>query len=49
MHIGEYRTTPDKFGVDADEIPAALSKLIVEYESKKDITLLDILDFHACF
>ena len=49
LHIGEYRTTPDKFGVDAATIPAALSSLITEYESKKNITLRDILDFHARF
>lgn len=49
LHIGEYRTTPDKFGVDATTIPAALSALITEYESKKQITLYDILDFHARF
>ena len=49
LHIGEYRTTPDKFGVDAATIPAALSALIEEYERKKNITLRDILDFHASF
>ena len=49
LHIGEYRNTPDKFGVDAAAIPAALSALIAEYESKKEITLKDILDFHARF
>ena len=49
LHIGEYRTTPDKFGVDAATIPAALSNLIAEYESKKEIKLKDILDFHARF
>lgn len=49
LHIGEYRTTPDKFGVDAPAIPATLSALITEYESKKEIQLKDILDFHARF
>lgn len=49
MHIGAYRTTPDKFGVDADTIPASLSKLITEYESNQNVTLRDILDFHARF
>ena len=49
LHIGEYRTTPDKFGVDVANIPATLSALITEYESKKEITLQDILDFHARF
>lgn len=49
LHIGEYRTTPDKFGVDAASILAALSALIAEYENKKEITLRDILDFHARF
>ena len=49
LHIGEYRTTPDKFGVDAATIPAALSALITEYESKQNITLRDILDLHARF
>ena len=49
LHIGTYRTIPDKFGVDADTIPAALSALITEYENKKEITLRDILDFHARF
>lgn len=49
LHIGEYRTTPDKFGVDAAAISAALSALITEYENKKNITLRDILDFHARF
>lgn len=49
LHIGEYRTTPDKLGVDADSIPATLSTLITEYENKKNITLRDILDFHARF
>ena len=49
LHIGEYRTTPDKFGVDAATIPAALNALITEYENKKNITLRDILDFHARF
>ena len=49
LHIGEYRTTPDKFGVDAATIPAALSALIEDYERKKNITLRDILDFHASF
>lgn len=49
LHIGEYRTTPDKFGVDATTIPAELNALITEYESKKKITLQDILDFHARF
>lgn len=49
LHIGEYRTTPDKFGVDAAAVPSALSALITEYESKKEIQLKDILDFHARF
>jgi Fic family protein len=49
LHIGEYRTTPGKFGVDASAIPAALSALIAEYEIKKEIKLKDILDFHARF
>ena len=49
LHIGEYRTTPDKFGVDASAIPTALSALIAEYESKKEVLLRDILDFHARF
>lgn len=49
LHIGEYRTTPGKFGVDAAAIPAALSALIAEYEIKKEIKLKDILDFHARF
>ena len=49
LHIGTYRSTPDKFGVDAATIPAALSSLITEYENKKAITLRDILDFHARF
>ena len=49
LHIGDYRSTPDKFGVDADTIPAVLSTLISEYESKKKIALHDIIDFHAKF
>ena len=49
MHIGEYRKTPDKFGVPASTIPSSLSALIAEYENKKNITLRDILDFHARF
>lgn len=49
LNIGTYRSTPDKFGVDAATIPAALSALITEYESKKAITLRDILDFHVHF
>ena len=35
--------------MDAATIPAALSALITEYESKKEIKLKDILDFHARF
>jgi Fic family protein len=49
LHIGEYRITPDNFGVDAASIPATLSALIAEYESKKEIKLKDILDFHTRF
>ena len=49
LHIGEYRTAPDKFGVDAAIIPATLNALIAEYESRKEIRLKDILDFHARF
>lgn len=49
MQIGEYRKMPDKFGVLAATIPSALSALVEEYESKKKISLDDILDFHARF
>ena len=49
LHIGEYRKTPDKFGVAASTIPSALNVLILEYEKKKKISLKDILDFHARF
>ena len=49
LHVGEYRKTPDKFGVAASSITSALNKLVVEYEKKKKVTLKDILDFHARF
>ena len=49
MHIGEYRKVPDKFGVAASAIALQLNLLIDEYESKKQIQLQDILDFHARF
>ena len=49
LNVGEYRKTPDKFGVDAAVIPAVLKTLAVEYESKKNITLHNVLDFHARF
>ncbi len=49
LHIGEYRGTPNKLGIDAATIPSALNALITEYESRKNITLRDILDFHARF
>lgn len=40
---------PDKFGVAASAIALQLNLLIDEYESKKQIQLQDILDFHARF
>ena len=49
LNIGEYRTTPDKFGVDTAIIPTTLNALIAEYENRKEIRLKDILDFHARF
>lgn len=49
LHIGEYRKTPDKFGVEAAVIHTALKTLMTEYENKKNITLYDVLDFHARF
>ena len=49
LHIGEYRKTPDKFGVAASSIALQLNLLIDEYENKKTIELHDILDFHARF
>lgn len=49
LRIGEYRATPDKFGLEAAAIPAALSMLITGYEGKQNITLRNILDFHARF
>lgn len=49
IHIAEYRTKSSKFGVAATTIPAALRRLLKEYESKRNIALTDILDFHARF
>ena len=49
IHIAEYRTKPSRYGVAAPTISAALKRLIKEYESRRNITLTDILDFHARF
>ena len=49
LEIGEYRKTPDKFGVAAPSVAVALNSLLDEYERKTRITIMDILDFHAKF
>ena len=49
LHIGELRKTPDKKGMHADSIQPALNAIIKEYESKRDVELIDILAFHVAF
>ena len=49
MRTGELRTQPHKYGTPPNEIHRALSVLLKGYESKRDITLEDILDFHVRF
>lgn len=49
MSIGEYRKTPDKFGVASSSIATQLIALLDEYERKGNWTLNDILDFHVRF
>lgn len=49
LHIGELRKTPHKQGMVADGILPALNAIIKEYESKKNIELSDILEFHVAF
>ena len=49
MRTGELRTQPHKYGTPPNEIHRALTALLKEYDSKRDITLEDILDFHVRF
>ena len=49
MRTGELRTRPHKYGTPPKEIHRALTALLKDYESKRDITLEDILDFHVQF
>ena len=49
MFVGEYRKTPDKYGVAAPSIAPELGVLLGEYEMKPKKTLQDILDFHVRF
>ena len=49
MRTGELRTQPHKYGTQPKDIHRALTALLKEYESKRDITLEDILDFHVRF
>ncbi len=49
MRTGELRTQPHKYGTPPNEIHRALTALLKDYESKRDITLEDILDFHVRF
>lgn len=49
MFVGEYRKTPDKYGVAAPSITPELGVLLGEYEMKPKKTLQDILDFHVRF
>ena len=49
MRTGELRTQPHKYGTPPNEIHRALSVLLKGYESKRDITLEDIRDFHVRF
>lgn len=49
LHIGEYRKTDEVGYSKAAKISAEVDRLIKKYEGKKNITLNDILDFHAQF
>ena len=47
--VGEYRKTPNKFGIAADQIPSSLDALTRSYEKKKKAELDAVLEFHVCF
>lgn len=47
--VGEYRKTPNKFGIAADQIPSSLDALTRSYEKKKKADLDTVLDFHVRF
>ena len=49
LHIGEYRKQADKYSSLTTTISSELEKLIKEYENKKNISIEDILNFHARF
>lgn len=49
LHIGEYRKKADLYSSQIASVASGLEALIKRYESKKTITISDILEFHAQF
>ena len=49
LHIGEYRKKADKYSSQTASIASELEALIKKYEHKQNVSLTDILDFHARF
>lgn len=51
--MGEYKTLPNMVGDTATSLPEQVSSdiqfLLQEYQKKQNITLEDIIDFHARF
>ncbi|MBR8823903.1 Fic family protein [Fusobacterium necrophorum] len=53
FQVGEYKTLPNMVGDTATSLPEQVSSdiqfLLQEYQKKQNITLEDIIDFHARF
>lgn len=53
FNVGDYKLKPNEVGgietTSPNKVPGEMNKLLTKYNSKKNITLNDIIDFHNSF